>query len=401
LPIYLLFKTINLPREIIYLKEKAMKTLLFLLLFCYSLQNIFSETLVLKDGTIIKMTLKAQDVDTLTYTLKGKEFKVPKGKIRRVVYAKTPELEEKIAKEEVQKMKQEKAAKKPTKTKEEEQEAVQEEARLLEEEISKALEEQRKQELLNLSFEERIHRLEKEMSEVKSLTGENGKAKLERMENDIDDLKKRTRRMEKFLDVDPDIEDYYSKPRSMWSIVWRSALVPGWGLTYGRDSGLGSVYTSLFIVTALGGAGYKASLNSLEKSIDDKLINDLIIKPYLLSIVAASSTSSTATTSSSDLKNFQNNYNTPIKIRDYLKSKNDFEHQVANSNKVLAAAAGIYALQLIHSAIYGYFWAKRTPRKFSEEKTTGWNIQISPIARKNPITNNQDWQMDLGYRFEF
>ena len=84
-----------------------------------------------------------------------------------------------------------------------------------------------------------------------------------------------------------------------------------------------------------------------------------------------------------------------------MQSKDDFNQQVANADKVLAAAAGIYALQLIHSAIYGYFWAKRTPRKFNEEKTTGWNIQLSPLARRNPITNNQDWQMDVGYRFEF
>ncbi|MBK7055450.1 MAG: hypothetical protein IPH52_10405 [Leptospiraceae bacterium] len=383
-----------------------MKKLLTVILFYLPFQFLLSETLVLKDGTIIKMTLKAQDVDTLTYTLKGKEFKVPKGKIRRVVYAKTPELEEKIAKEEVQKMKQEKAAKKPTKTKDEEQEEAREEARLLEEEIVKALEEQRKQELLNLSFEERIKKLETEVSELKSLTGENAKAKIERMEGDIEDLRKRTRRLEKFLDVDPDIEDYYSKPRSMWSIVWRSALVPGWGLTYGRDSGLGSVYTSLFIVTSLGGAGYKASLNSLEKSIDDKLITDLIVQPLLLSTFASASasTATTATTAASlstDLKNYQNSYNTPIKLYKYLQSKDDFNQQVANADKVLAAAAGIYALQLIHSAIYGYFWAKRTPRKFNDEKTTGWNIQLSPIARRNPITNNQDWQMDVGYRFEF
>ena len=383
-----------------------MKKLLTIILFYLPFQFLLSETLVLKDGTIIKMTLKAQDVDTLTYTLKGKEFKVPKGKIRRVVYAKTPELEEKIAKEEVQKMKQEKAAKKPTKTKDEEQEEAREEARLLEEEIVKALEEQRKQELLNLSFEERIKKLETEVSELKSLTGENAKAKIERMEGDIEDLRKRTRRMEKFLDVDPDIEDYYSKPRSMWSIVWRSAIVPGWGLTYGRDSGLGSVYTSLFIVTSLGGAGYKSSLNSLEKSIDDKLITDLIVQPLLLTTFASASasTATTATTTASlstDLKNYQNSYNTPIKLYKYLQSKDDFNQQVANADKVLAAAAGIYALQLIHSAIYGYFWAKRTPRKFSEEKTTGWNIQLSPLARRNPITNNQDWQMDVGYRFEF
>ena len=46
-----------------------------------------------------------------------------------------------------------------------------------------------------------------------------------------------------------------------------------------KTAGLGSVYTSLFIVT-LGGAGYKSSLTSLEKSINDKLITDLIVQPF-------------------------------------------------------------------------------------------------------------------------
>ena len=102
------------------------------------------------------------------FTLKGKEFKVPKNKVRRVVYAKTPDIEEKITKEELQKLKQEKSAKKTLKTQEEEME----ETRLLEEEIAKAIEEQKKQELLNLSFGERIQKLESELSDLKA-GGEN------------------------------------------------------------------------------------------------------------------------------------------------------------------------------------------------------------------------------------
>ena len=200
---------------------------IFLVLMLISLQNIFSETLVLKDSTVIKMTLKSQDVDTLTYTLKGKEYKVPKNKIRRVVYAKTPELEDKIAKEELLKMKQEKASKKPAKTPEEEQE----DNRLLNEEIARAIEEQKRQELLNLSFEERIKRLEQEVSNLNIAAGGNAVTKISEIEKEIADLKTRTRRIERFLEIDEDIEDYYSKPRSMWSIVWRSALVPGWGLS--------------------------------------------------------------------------------------------------------------------------------------------------------------------------
>ena len=159
----------------------------FLFILLLSSIPLFSETLVLKDGTVIKMSLKAQDANTLTYTLKGKDFTIPKSKVRRVVFAKTPEIEEKIAKEEIQKLRQEKSAKKVTKTQEEEQE----ENRLLDEEIAKAIEEQKKQELLNLSFEERIRRLENEVSSINVATGGNTSKKIMEIEKELKDLQKR------------------------------------------------------------------------------------------------------------------------------------------------------------------------------------------------------------------
>lgn len=373
-------------------KGNTMKILLILILLFSN--QVFSETLVLKDGTIIKMTVKTQDVDNLTYSLKGKEYKVPKSKIRRVVYAKTPELEEKIAKEELQKIKQEKVVKKPTKTQEEERE----EARLLEEEIARAIEEQRKQELLNLSFAERIQKLENEISELKIASGQSSSSKIATIEKDVDDLKKRTRRIERFLEIDPDIEEYYNKPRSMWSIVWRSALIPGWGLSYGRSEGFSTMYTTMFFIAAMGGAGYKSSLSGLEKTLNDTLINELVIKPYALSTLAGNI--STSTTIASDVANYQS-YNTTVRLVKYMQSRDAFNQQIENSEKVIAFAVGIYAIQLIHSAIYGYFWEKKVPKSFSQEKSSGWKIQISPLARKNPITNTQDYQMEFGYRFEF
>ncbi len=360
-----------------------------------------SETLILKDGTVIKMTLKTQDVDTLTYTLKGKEFKVPKNKVRRVVYAKTPDIEEKITKEELQKLKQEKSAKKTLKTQEEEME----ETRLLEEEIAKAIEEQKKQELLNLSFGERIQKLESELSDLKAGGEKGSSTKLATFEKDLDELKKRTRRMERYLDIDPDIEDYYAKPRSMWSLVWRSALIPGWGLSYGRDEGFGTAYTTLFFIAGLGGLGYKSALNDLDNSLNEKFINDFIVKPYALSILRDGAISNSSSTT--EIANITNNlttyqtYESTIKFVKYLQSRDTFNQQVENSEKLIAFAVGLYAVQLIHTAIYGYFWAKRIPRNFSEEKSAGWKIQVSPLARRNPLTNTQDYQMELGYRFEF
>ncbi|MBK8397714.1 MAG: hypothetical protein IPL26_21075 [Leptospiraceae bacterium] len=370
---------------------------IFLVLMLISLQNIFSETLVLKDSTVIKMTLKSQDVDTLTYTLKGKEYKVPKNKIRRVVYAKTPELEDKIAKEELLKMKQEKASKKPAKTPEEEQE----DNRLLNEEIARAIEEQKRQELLNLSFEERIKRLEQEVSNLNIAAGGNAVTKISEIEKEIADLKTRTRRIERFLEIDEDIEDYYSKPRSMWSIVWRSALVPGWGLSYGREGVFSSIYSPLFFVSLLGGAGFKASTKSLDKALDDKFLNDFIIQPIVTSTLASSPTyTSVNPTIVTDVNNIQNS-SSSIKLFKYLQSRETYESQVANSEKLFTFAIGVYAVQLIHSAIYGYFWAQRTPVKFWEEKNSGWKFQISPLVRKNQVIDTQSYQMELGYRFQF
>ena len=86
-------------------------------------------------------------------------------------------------------------------------------------------------------------------------TGGNTSKKIMEIEKELKDLQKRTRRIERFLEIDPDLEDYYSKPRSMWSIVWRSALIPGWGLSYGRSEGFSTMYTSMFFISALGGAG--------------------------------------------------------------------------------------------------------------------------------------------------
>lgn len=373
-----------------------MKYLFILHLIILPLFTLFSETLVLKDGTVIKMVLKAQDVNTLTYTLKGKEYKVSKNKIRRVIYAKTPELEEKIAKEEIQKIRKEKTAQKNIKSKDEEEL----EPKLLDEEIVKALEEQEKQERLNLSFEERIHKLENELFELRASGKENLSKKILKIEEDVKDLKNRTRRIERFLEIDPDIDDYYSKPRSMWSIVWRSALLPGWGLTYGRDEGFGSMYTSIFFVTAVGGYGYKSSLKSLDKSLNDKFINDFIVQPIVISRLAESTALTSATASTSDISNIQS-ANTTIKLVKYIQSRNAFDRQIQSSDRVISFAIGLYAVQLIHSAIYGYFWEKRVPSKFLEEKTSGWKMHLSPLAKRNPITNSQSWQMEIGYQFEF
>ena len=151
--------------------------------------------------------------------------------------------------------------------------------------------------------------------------------------------------------------------------------------------------------------GYKSALNDLDNSLNEKFINDFIVKPYALSILRDGAISNSSSTT--EIANITNNlttyqtYESTIKFVKYLQSRDTFNQQVENSEKLIAFAVGLYAVQLIHTAIYGYFWAKRIPRNFSEEKSAGWKIQVSPLARRNPLTNTQDYQMELGYRFEF
>jgi hypothetical protein len=365
------------------------KIILLFLIPCF----LFSETAILRDGIVIKGKLKSQDVEKIVMIVKGKETVVSKTKLRRFIYAITPEQEEKQTREELAKMKSEKASK-TVKTKEEEQE----EERLIEEEIAKALAERDKQERLNLSFEERIKRLESEVIDLKANNNlADSGSRLNKLEEEIKDLKTRTRRMERFLEIDPDLEEYYSKPRTPWSIIWRSALIPGWGLSYGRSS-FGTVYTSLFFISALGVAGIRESVNTLEEKFTDKIINDYVLQPFFVrqAVANTTQTSSTSTSSFDNLLNLNSN----IKLYNLYKLQRDIEDQEKATDNLVNGVAGLYALQLFHSAVYSYFWAKKVPDKFdSKTETTSFRIQITP--RVNPLTTQTQADLQASVQFRF
>ena len=333
------------------------KFILFLLIPYY----LFSETAILRDGTVIKGKLKSQDVEKIVMVIKGKDTVISKTKLRRFIYAITPEQEEKQTRDELAKMKSEKTSK-TVKTKQEELE----EERLIEEEIAKALAERDKQERLNLSFEERIKKLESEVIDLKSNNNlADSGSRLNKLEEEIKDIKSRTRRMERFLEIDPDMEEYYSKPRTPWSILWRSALIPGWGLSYGRSS-FGTVYTSLFFISAMGVAGIKQSVNTLEEKFTDKIINDYVLQPFFVRQAIANTTQTTTSTSNSSIENLLT-LNSNIKLYNLYKLQRDIDEQDKATDNLVAGVAGLYAFQLLHSAVYSYFWAKKIPEKFDSK----------------------------------
>ncbi len=357
---------------------------LFLLLVCFS---VFSETVIFRDGNTIKGKLKSQDANSLVINIKGKDNIVSKSKIRRVIYAITQEQEEKQVKEELIKLKIEKS-KKVKKTKEEEDAENLE----LEVEIAKAIEEQEKQEKLNLNFQDRIKLLETDIYKLKSENNlEDSGSKLSKLEEEVRDLKKRTRRIERFLSIDPDIEEYYSKPRSLWSVIWRSTLIPGWGLNYARDS-FGTMYTSLFFIGAFGYVGLNTNVNSLEQKYNDKLLNDFLIQPFILN-QTITSTSSFTVSSRNDFTNLINlNQNT--KLFSLYKLQRDVDDEKEAVQSIANGLAGLYVLQLLHSAVVGYFWSKQTIKKFDEDSKTSLRMNLFTDQNKN-----QNFQIGILSRF--
>jgi hypothetical protein len=363
-----------------------------LIIFIAICSSIFPETVILKDGTIQKGKVKSQNIDFLVLNIKGKDSNISKAKIRRVIYAITPEQEEKQTKEELAKLKLEKNSK-VKKTKEEEAE----EAERINFEITKALEEQEKQEKLNLSFTERIKDLEAQVYELRSNNNlSDSGSRLNKVEEEVKDLKSRTRRIERFLSIDPDMEEYYTKPRTMWSVVWRSALIPGWGLTYAKDS-FGGIYTSLFLVSGLGAAGMNASVNALEKKFNDKLINDYIIQPYLIRTLSSSSTTPVTAAAQQNLEGLIN-LNSTNKLFGLYKIQRDIADQKDATTSFNNAVAGIYALQLIHSIIVGYFWARKIPGKLSDIEAPKSSLYINMIPPTR-LNMNSEYQLGVNHRF--
>lgn len=368
-------------------------TFLLLILFCNS---IFSDTFILKDGTVMKVKLISQNPNEVTFIMNGKESTMSKNKLRRILYTRNLEQEKKEIQDELNKMKQEKQ-KKIKITKEEEEEAE----RLVNEELLKAFEEQEKQEKLNMSFDERITKLSNEINDLKQKSGST--ASIEKIEAEIKDLKKRTERIERYLKIDPDIEEYYSRKRSPWDVIWRSAIIPGWGLSYSRN-GFGDFYTGMFFLTTISGYAYKKSNSSNQKDFQNKAINDFVVMPLAVENALSSSSNSALVSLSSSYDSYKS-FNIASKGWKTYQRYEKLQENNENSDKLLKTALGIYIIQLIHSGIEGYFWSKRPlPGKFNEpggNKEAGLYYNIYPGVSRVNGTIQHGWNMEIGYHESF
>ena len=74
-------------------------------------------------------------------------------------------------------------------------------------------------------------------------------------------LKDRVGRLEEYLELEPEVSEYYSQKRKIGSPLWRSAAIPGWGHIYTNHTFLGSFYNVMFVTLGLAGAGMQNNAN--------------------------------------------------------------------------------------------------------------------------------------------
>lgn len=250
----------------------------FITVFFISL-SIFSESIILDDGQILKREIISMDVNYIhCKNADGIEEKISRDKVIRVVYKeiKKEDLQDLLTEEEKKKIEVRKEAKekeleKLKKLKEEEIErkkALAEKQKLEEEKLKKAkkedlikvvskkndeienLKEKEKQkDALIVKLEEKITKLEEEIKETNSVL-ESTKKESAASNDDLTTIKKELKDAKEEIEV-LKTKAANQKDETIWAIVGRSAMAPGWGHFYMKQDKPGYIYAGLFWSTFL------------------------------------------------------------------------------------------------------------------------------------------------------
>ncbi|TGM09530.1 hypothetical protein EHQ76_01900 [Leptospira barantonii] len=172
---------------------------LFLILLCFFPTFISGESIILKDGSVLKGKVSSQNAYNITVkTEDGKSQEISKTRILKIVY-------KDVSNEEALRIKKE------------------EEAKQLEKEQKKKEQEDKKKE------EEELSKKTKEEKQKQEL--------LEKQTKDADAQKKEQERLARLQ----------QKGLSPWSVAWRSAVLPGWGQWTDERKLPAIIYSSLFV----------------------------------------------------------------------------------------------------------------------------------------------------------
>lgn len=276
-----------------------------------------AHSVILKTGTTIKGNVVGQNEKGLTIKgLDGTTQTIPKDKILKVVYKDvSADEEKKIRIEEERKIQAKKAKEDAERQKKEEAEAKRLAEKQQKEDEAKRIKEEA--EAKKLAEEER-NKISKE-----------DRAAAERAER-IRIAHERART---------------EGTRSAFSIVWRSAILPSWGLYHADRPISATIYTGLFWAPLLYAVRLKSEASSAKANYDTASAFYQVARPDPVNYL---------TPAGLDISGF---YLLDTYTKDYVSStKKVYKAKTAQYHGALGTAALVYIIQLTHSYFAGSNW---------------------------------------------
>lgn len=179
-----------------------------------------------------------------------------------------------------------------------------------------------------------------------------------------------------------------AEKRSKWSIVWRSALLPGWGQWKAEKK----LYATLAIGGTLLATGYAISKVSEFQSAESSYESKTQIVGLLTLGGARISGSPFAGQSGIFLSiYFANSFFQP------------YSRAQVDGNNAIQTLAVVYMAQLFHSFMIGNAWEKETPNTSIGKKAAfgDWNFNAQPRHALSPAGISRETYYEVNYRFQF
>jgi hypothetical protein len=292
------------------------KTILyFLTIFLLILPSatFAAHSVILKSGKTIKGLVTGQNEKGLTIKLPdGTSQTIEKSRILKVVYKDVSEEEEKKIRLEEEK----KLAEKTRKEEELKKKKEEEEAKKLAAEEEKRLKEEEKKRLAEEEARKKAEQEALNKEEQNRLAWERAKIRSEK-----------------------------EGTRSVWDVMWRSALVPGWGLWYADRPISGSIYGGLFYSSLLYAVSLRGQVNSAKSAYDNNSLFYQVARPDPANFLTATGF------------NAGGYFVTDNIFKDFVgNSRDNYRAKVNQYNGALGVVALVYIVQLTHSFIAGSDW---------------------------------------------
>lgn len=176
--------------------------------------------------------------------------------------------------------------------------------------------------------------------------------------------------------------------RSKWSIVWRSALVPGWGQWKADKKLYATIAFGGTLLTAAYTISKYTEFQSAESSYDSKM---QVVG--ILTLGGSRITGNPLAGQSGFLLSiyFANSFFQPYS-----------QAQIGGNNAIQTLAV-VYVVQLFHSFMIGNNWEKETPNTSIGKKAAfgDWNFNAQPRHAFSPAGISRETYYEVNYRFRF